>query len=78
MSDAPTALLILAIGLVLGAVCYYVYACLRAMTARIDDSDHLARSARDAATDAKSLGDKLNTHDHEIAVLFDRAGIRRK
>ncbi len=79
--DALPTLLVLAIGLVLGALCCAVWLRLLRVAAAADD----ARSAGAHATGqvllaikhAMEAKDQLNTHDHEIAALYARAGMKR-
>ncbi len=74
-------LLVLAIGLVLGALCAAVWARLKRIEA---ESAMALQGAADAAKECqysdarvKILGDQLNKHDHEIATLYDRQQLRR-
>ncbi len=74
-------LVILAIGIVLGVLCCAVWAKVKALEGKANGAADRASSAM-LWTDQqlkllKGFGDKQQEHDHEIAALFDKAGMRR-
>lgn len=77
-----TDLLVLAIGLVLGALCAIVLLSLRRMREDIGAAESVSAQAsarsEHAISAAKIATGQLNTHDHEIARLFEKAGLRRE
>jgi hypothetical protein len=75
------ALITLAIGLVLGALCAAVWLRLKAVTATADlalkCASDTAESLRISGKQTDDMSDRINTHDHEIARLYERANLKR-
>jgi uncharacterized coiled-coil DUF342 family protein len=74
-------LLVLAIGLVLGGLCVATLIEVRKANELSSKAAALADRAVTEANGAHSrlrpINDQLDTHDHEIAKLYERANLRR-
>ncbi len=75
-------LLVLAIGLVLGGLCTAVWLRLKAVTSTADTAlkcaSDTAENVRISDKQTDDMSDRLNTHDHEIARLYERANLKRE
>jgi hypothetical protein len=76
-------LVILAIGLVLGGACMFAAFEMRSAWTLARDAKEIAQRAHNLASSVhtavagEDIGGRINTHDHEIATIYDRLNLKR-